>query len=382
MTSWANDVWLSVDLETTGVDVWADRIVEIACIQVFPDGNTGDTYHAIVNPGVDIPDGAAAIHGITTQRAIDEGIHPATAVAEVGRRIFEHGHRPVVIFNGVFDWPILLAEAERHDIEFPFLAPVLDPYLIDKMVDQYRKGSRKLVAVAQHYAVPLDEAEAHGALADATAAARAMRVIVKRNPQMAKRSLASVYLRQVRGHERWREGFVDYKHRQGDVAFDIAPGWPIPALVKGGLPVVASSPAAVDLPESPPDSAGAPGEGVDDARAEPTSTPDPPERGITAADVAKLAGDVFRADYDAAPKGQKTKTLARLRHAFTYACTGLVHCDELDGHQLAVVYQRLHLLQEGAMTYAVTDDGVSFGVAGSDGRAVVAWAQLEPGAAA
>lgn len=381
--SWVDEPWLSIDTETTGVDWTSDRVVEVAVVVVHPDGTTGDSFTTVINPGVDIPEEASAIHGITTDRARDEGVSPADALAEVARRIFDHGHHPIVMFNARFDWPILLAEAERHGVEFPFLAPVLDPFLVDRMVDKYRKGGRKLMLVAQHYAVELDEVDAHGALADAVASARVMRAIVARFPQVGRHSLASVFLRQVRGHEQWRQGFVEYKRRT-DPAFDIDPGWPVPS---GGLPVItkidegavdvgpaASSP---DLPEGPPDSSGAPGEGVDDARAEPTSTPDPPERGITPADVAKLAGEVFRADYDAAPKGQKTKVLARLRHAFTYACTGGAWSLEACTHaELAAVYTRLRHLQQGAMAYSVDDDGVTFVTIGSDEEVLVTWADL------
>jgi len=243
--SWVDDTWLAVDCETTGVDVWSDRIVEIACVEVRPDGTIGESYNTIVDPGVEISDEVAAIHGITTARARDEGIAPAVALTEVARRIFAHGYRPVIGFNMRFDWPLMLSEAERHGVDFPFLAPVLDPYLIDRMVERYRKGKRKLTLVAQHYAVELDEADAHGALADAIAAARVMRAIVARHPKVGEHSLASAYLRQVRGHERQRVDFVDWKHKNGDLAFDEPPGWPIPALVNGGLPVV-------DQPETQP----------------------------------------------------------------------------------------------------------------------------------
>lgn len=242
---WTADPWLAIDTETTGVDVFADRVVEVAAVLVHSDGTLGDTYTAIVNPGVEVPEEAAAVHGITTGRTLDEGLPPAAVLTELADRIFAHGHRPVVMFNARFDWPLLLAEAERHGVDFPVFAPVLDPFLIDKMMDQYRKGGRKLVAVAQHYAVELDEADAHGALADAIAAARVMRAIVDRYPQVANHTLASAYLRQVRGFERWREGFVDWKHRNGDPDFDEPPGWPVPAVVNGGVPVL-------DRPEPQP----------------------------------------------------------------------------------------------------------------------------------
>lgn len=388
--TWVNEPFLSLDTETTGVDVWSDRIVEVAAVVVYPDGSLGDSYATVVNPGIEIPEEASAIHGITTQRTRDEGVPPAEALAEIARRIFDHGHRPVVGFNMRFDWPILLAEAERHGVEFPFLAPVLDPYLVDRMLDKYRKGPRKLVAVAQHYAVELDEDDAHGALADAVASARVMRAVLARYPQVGRHSLASVFLRQVRGHEQWRQGFVEYKRRT-DPSFDIDPGWPVPA---GGLPKIESGAEAAatattvaeaepttpdpSLPEGVPVASGVTGEGVDDARAEPTSTPDPPaERGVTAADVAKLAGVVFHADYEAAPKGQKTKVLARLRHAFTYACTARAFSlDDCTTAELATVYQRLRCIETGTMGYEVTDDGVVFTVAGSDTRVWITWAQL------
>lgn len=229
MTAWADQPWLAVDCESTGVDPFTARIVEVACVEVAPDGSVGDDgYCVIVDPGVDIPAEAAAIHGITTERARAEGVQPADALAEVAARIFEHGHRPVVGFNLRYDWPLLVVESIRHGVEFPVMAPALDPFLLDRMCDQFRKGGRKLVQVCEHYDVALDEADAHGALADAVAAARVMRALLARYPEIAEGSLASVFLRQIQGHEVWREGFVDWKRRSSDPSFDIPAGWPIP----------------------------------------------------------------------------------------------------------------------------------------------------------
>lgn len=418
--SWLDEPWLSIDTETTGVDWTTDRVVEVAAVSVLPDGSIGDQFCTLVDAGVEIPEEAVAVHGITTARTRDEGMDPAKAIAAVADRIFEHGHRPIVMFHARFDWPILLAEAERHCVDFPFLAPVLDPFLVDKMIDKYRKGSRKLLAVAQHYAVELEEAEAHGALADAVASARVMRAIVRRYPQIGQHSLASVFLRQVRGHEQWRVGFVEYKRRT-DPRFDIDPGWPVPS---GGLPVVEKDatqqgagddgpnsggdasdtpggrtpdtaagdgadshdvgrtepePAPTHLSEPSPPAPGVTGEGVDGQVNAPTRlpAPGPDTRGVTVVDVAKAAQAAFHAAYDEAPRGQKTKVLTRLRHAFTYACTGRVFSlDDCTPAELAAVWQRLHLLTTGEMGYQLVDDGVAFIVAGSDARAVVRWEQL------
>jgi DNA polymerase III subunit epsilon len=75
---------------------------------------------------------------------------------------------------------VLDREQRRHGIERSPLAPadfgpVIDPLLIDKHLDRYRKGSRKLVAICEHYGAKLDDA--HEAGSDALAAARAAWVL-------------------------------------------------------------------------------------------------------------------------------------------------------------------------------------------------------------
>ena len=50
------------DLETTGVDIQRDRIVDIAAVKVLPDGSR-ETRRRLVNPGIPIPAGATAVRG-------------------------------------------------------------------------------------------------------------------------------------------------------------------------------------------------------------------------------------------------------------------------------------------------------------------------------
>ena len=55
-----------IDLETTGVNLATDRIVEIAIIKIFPDREK-QVKHKIVNPQIPIPKNASEIHGITDE---------------------------------------------------------------------------------------------------------------------------------------------------------------------------------------------------------------------------------------------------------------------------------------------------------------------------
>lgn len=233
MYPWTKRPLLCLDTETTGVNPLEDRIVQVASVSVSEDCSMSDAWEVIINPGVEIPDGAAGVHGITTERASAEGVDPAEALAGVASRIWAHCEgsepAPVVMFNARFDWPLLISEAERHGIEWPIFAPILDPMLLDRMMDRFRKGGRKLTMVAAHYGVELSEDDAHGALADAVAAGQVMRRLLARYPQIGQHTLSWVYLRQVQGAEDDRQRFVDYRRRTSDPSFDVAPGWPIPA---------------------------------------------------------------------------------------------------------------------------------------------------------
>ena len=59
------------DLETTGVNIAKDRIVEISILKVLPNGNKeGKTW--LVNPEMEIPAEVSAIHGITNEKVVTE----------------------------------------------------------------------------------------------------------------------------------------------------------------------------------------------------------------------------------------------------------------------------------------------------------------------
>lgn len=161
------------DLETTGVDVNNDRIVTAHVGLLDAEGREVAAADWLADPGVEIPEAATAVHGVTTERARVEG-GPATevtaGVVRALRALLDRGI-PVVAYNASFDFSLLAAECRRHGIPpIDHPSPVIDPLVIDKAYDRYRRGKRTLEIVAEHYAVPLDDA--HDASADAVAAGR------------------------------------------------------------------------------------------------------------------------------------------------------------------------------------------------------------------
>lgn len=224
--TWAHDPLLAIDTETTGVDPAEDRIVEMAAVRL-DNGEVTLAWSTIVDPGVDVPDGAANVHGITTERAQAEGVAPADALRHLGELIAGH-IGPVVIYNARFDWPLLITEADRHGLIWPD-APLLDPLVLDKHLDPYRRGSRKLIDTARHYGVVLTDDEAHGAAADALAAARITEAMVRATPAMAATTLEALQVWQQRWHDDQAESFADYMRRNRDPQFTKQLGWPLPS---------------------------------------------------------------------------------------------------------------------------------------------------------
>jgi DNA polymerase III epsilon subunit-like protein len=176
--SWADGVMQGFDTETDGVDVEDSRIVSISLVECGPAGSV--EHSAIVNTGRPIPEEAAAVHGITTDRMRAEGL-PARETLMEYVELLRQGQQaglPIVGYNTRFDLTLLDRECRRHGIE-PLTVPVVvDPRVIDPWLDRYRRGSRRLQAVCEHYRVP--PVDWHDSAADALAACRLAWVLAKR----------------------------------------------------------------------------------------------------------------------------------------------------------------------------------------------------------
>lgn len=232
---WHRELLIGFDLETTGTDPREARIVTAAVIEVA-DGERRGHRTWLADPGIPIPAGATAVHGITDARAAAEGSPPdrvADAVAEALTGYWRAGV-PVVAYNAPFDLTLLAAELRRHRL--PSLAeqlggapvgPVIDPLTVDRAVDRYRKGSRRLSAVCAEYGVALEDA--HDASADALAAARLARAIALRHPKVAALGPAALHERQIAWAAERAADFQAYLRRKGERGAVVDGGWPLHA---------------------------------------------------------------------------------------------------------------------------------------------------------
>lgn len=204
--SWHTRRRVGFDLETTSRDPRVARIVSAALV-IFdaeverdpllettpalgaaptpgPPERIVRTREWLVDPGVEIPAETTAIHGISTEYAQANGQPAAEAVAQITTALaqeFAEGNA-VVVMNAPYDFTVLKHEAERHGVEFPEPVGIIDPLVIDKQVDKYRRGKRTLSHMCTHYEVELDGA--HSAAPDAWAAVEVAGCQAERFPQL------------------------------------------------------------------------------------------------------------------------------------------------------------------------------------------------------
>lgn len=218
---WWDGPLVGFDTETTGVDVENDRIVTANITWHLP-GAAPRKRDVLINPGIDIPQAASDVHGISTQYAQEHGMDASDGVAVILDTLRACLHLPIVAYNGTFDLTLLNREAIRYNLEPVTPRYVIDPFVLDKYLDPYRKGKRTLGAACEVYGVILDNA--HNADADSLAALLLARMMgdTRRLPT----DLNELYQLQVKAKAAQAANFTAYLRSKGkdDV---IAPEWPI-----------------------------------------------------------------------------------------------------------------------------------------------------------
>ncbi|MEG1554870.1 MAG: 3'-5' exonuclease [Rikenellaceae bacterium] len=148
------------DLETTGIDIVKDRIVEISLVKVTPDGNR-EVKTRRVNPMMHIPAEASAVHGI-----YDEDVKDCPAFKSVARSLASYiiGCDYAGFNSNSFDIPMLMEEFLRAGVEID----MKKNFAIDVQNIFHKMEQRTLVAAYKFYCGK-DLNDAHSAEADAVA---------------------------------------------------------------------------------------------------------------------------------------------------------------------------------------------------------------------
>jgi DNA polymerase-3 subunit epsilon len=164
-----------LDMETTGLRVATDRIVELAIIRLSPNGDVTERVRRF-NPQMPIPAEATAVHGIT-----DEDVAEERPFGQRAKSLFKLlDPCDLAGFNlRRFDLPMLLSEFRRSGLSFD----VRTRKMIDVQMIFHREEPRDLAAAVQFY-LGRDLEDAHSALADIRATAAILTAQLDRYPKL------------------------------------------------------------------------------------------------------------------------------------------------------------------------------------------------------
>lgn len=225
MSSWIDMPLACFDIESTGPIPTKDRIVT-ACLARI-DGKTVTAQNWLVDPEIEIPEGATNIHGVTTDKARADGAPYADGYKQIRdelERVWAEG-RIIAVYNGSFDFTIIDREGQRLGYPKLVYGPIFDPYVVDKAVDKYRKGKRTLSVTCEVYGIRLDNA--HSADADALAAARLAWKLGNQYDGLASFTIDEMMEKQEAWYRDQQEGLARYFERTGKDFSDVNTEWPI-----------------------------------------------------------------------------------------------------------------------------------------------------------
>ncbi len=226
--TWHEGPLAALDLEATGVDTRTARIIEVGLFRFEKDGSSVALVDRLIDPGVPVPRAVTELTGISLDDLAAKGGSPADVLVETRTAIgalVDEGV-PIVLYNANYDWPLLANELVRHGLgPLPSVPPaiLIDPLVLDRHVDQYRKGKRTLSTVTNHYGVRLDGA--HRAAADAAATVGVARAIAERYPKIQVDDADLVAL-QIKAHTVWKDSFNAYLTKVGASRPPITEVWP------------------------------------------------------------------------------------------------------------------------------------------------------------
>ncbi|AEH00027.1 3'-5' exonuclease [Lacinutrix sp. 5H-3-7-4] len=196
------------DLETTGINISKDRVVEISILKVFPNGNK-ESKTWLVNPEMPIPAEVSAIHGITDERVANEPTF-AELAKEINVMIKDSD---LAGFNSNrFDIPLLAEEMLRANMDFDMNKRVA----IDVQTIFHKMEQRTLSAAYKFYCDKNLE-NAHSAEADTLATYEVLKAQLDRYEDLEN---DAKFLAEFSSHKKFADfaGFINY-NKEGEECF-------------------------------------------------------------------------------------------------------------------------------------------------------------------
>lgn len=164
-----------IDLETTGINVATDRIVEIYILKVMPDGSLHNK-HKFINPGMPIPKASSDIHGIT-----DDKVKDAPTFKEVANELKQFMDKADIggFNSNRFDVPLLVEEFLRSGLELE-----MDGRRMVDIQQIFHTMEKRTLAAAYKFYCQKELIDAHSAAADVGATWEVLQAQVKHYEQL------------------------------------------------------------------------------------------------------------------------------------------------------------------------------------------------------
>lgn len=186
-----------IDLETTGINLGVDRIIEISILKMFPSGEQ-DVKTLRINPEMHIPEVSTAVHGIT-----DEDVKDAPVFKQVAAEIRDYlDNCDLAGYNSNrFDVPMLIEEFLRAETGFDENRRYIDVMRIFTLME------KRTLEAAYKFFCNKELVDAHSAEADVKATAEVLMAQIDRYSDDLKNDVQSL-------HEFTKDGdFVDFGRR-------------------------------------------------------------------------------------------------------------------------------------------------------------------------
>ncbi len=228
---WSEDkVLLVFDLETTGVDVEEDVPVSYSLVQ-YAFGQTVFEFHQIVDPGRPIPPEAAAIHHISDEIAQSFGIPLASALTQLRDALMNASKQGWIVLgmNVNYDLTIVDRACKKYLgnglLDLGYSAATLDILVLDRHLDRFRKGKRRLADLACVYGVPTDDS-LHNSLVDAKVTLGVLLAILDRYPEFLEVTTSDIDSTMFSYHDEWIQSYNRWRLSRGEDPLSLRV-WPI-----------------------------------------------------------------------------------------------------------------------------------------------------------